>query len=99
MAITNYSELKTAASNWQHRTTTSFTGRVAEFIALFEASANAMIRLRENEVETALAATPVSAFINLPGNYQAPVSLKLTSTQHRLVFNAPDRLPYYPTQV
>lgn len=98
MAITNYSELKTAASNWQHRTATSFTARTAEFIALFEAAANATIRLRENEVETALVATPASSFISAPANYQAPVSLKLTSTQRRLVFNAPDRLPYYPTQ-
>lgn len=96
MAITNYGELKTAAANWQHRTTASFTGRVAEFIALFEASANATIRLRENEIESGLTATVASAFIDLPGNYQAPVSLKLTATQRRLVFNAPDAMPYRP---
>ena len=70
------SELKTAVANWQHRTTTSFTGRVAEFIALFEAGANATIRLRENEIEKPLVATPSSPFIDLPADYQAPVSLE-----------------------
>ncbi len=98
MPITNYGELKSAVANWQHRTTGSFTGRVAEFIALFEASANATIRLRENEVEAGLTATVARSFIDLPANYQAPVSLKLATTQRRLVFNAPDALPYHASQ-
>lgn len=98
MSITNYSELKTAVANWQHRTTASFTGRVPEFITLFEAAANATIRLRENEVEAALAAVPGSPFIDLPADYQAPVSLKLGPARQRLVFKAPDQLPYRPAQ-
>lgn len=98
MPITNYTELKAAVANWQHRTVGSFTARIPEFVALFEGSANATIRLRENEIESVLTATPATSFIALPADYQAPVSLKIAATQRRLIFEAPDRLPWRPSQ-
>lgn len=97
MPITSYTELKAAIANWQHRTVGSFTARIPEFVALFEASANATLRLRENEIETGLTATPSSSFIALPADHQAPVSLKLAATPRRLVFKTPDRLPWHPS--
>lgn len=100
MALANYTDLKTAIGNWSKRTTVlAPTGdRTAEMVSLFEATANATIRLRENEIEAPLTATPASSFISLPSNYQAPVFLKVTSNQRQLRYMPADQLPYYPAQ-
>lgn len=65
MAITTYSELKTAVENWlDHQL---FTSRVPEFIALFEAVANRRLRVRQQETSTTL--TPSSGDASLPSDY------------------------------
>ena len=67
MAITTYAELKTAADNWLDHTL--FTARVPEFIALFEATANRRLRVREQEASATL--TPSSGSVALPADYLA----------------------------
>ena len=47
MAITNYSELKTACANWMDRS--DLTDRIPEFIALAEARYNRLLRIRAME--------------------------------------------------
>lgn len=99
MAITNLTELKTAMGRWTKRPTVmTANSQDADLISLFEASANATIRVRENEIETALTATPNSPHIDLPSRYQAPVSLKVTADQRELKYVLPNLLPYYPSQ-
>jgi hypothetical protein len=67
MAITNYSELKTAIENWLDHTL--FTPRVPEFIALFEATANRRLRVRQQEATAML--TPSAGAAALPADYLA----------------------------
>lgn len=49
MAISTYSELQTAVSNWLVRTDSALTNRVPEFIALAEAEINRVLRVRQME--------------------------------------------------
>ncbi len=67
MAITTYSELKTAVENWLNHQL--FTSRVPEFIALFEACANRRLRVRQMETSSNL--TPSSGSATLPSDYLA----------------------------
>ena len=67
MAISNYTELKTAVANWLDRD--DLTDRIPEFIALAEARFNRVLRLRS--METKQTASTVAAQRNyaLPTNY------------------------------
>jgi len=67
MAISNYTELKTAVANWLDRD--DLTDRIPEFIALAEARFNRVLRLRS--METKQTASTVSGQRNyaLPTNY------------------------------
>jgi hypothetical protein len=65
MAITTYSELQSAVENWLSHTL--FTARVPEFIALFEATANRKLRVRQQEAVATL--TPSAGAVSLPADY------------------------------
>jgi hypothetical protein len=65
MAISTFAELKSAIENWLSHTL--FTSRVPEFIALFEATANRRLRVRQQETSTNL--TPSSGAASLPSDY------------------------------
>jgi recombination endonuclease VII len=67
MAITNYSELKTAVENWLDHSL--FSARVPEFIALFEATANRRLRVRQQEATAML--IPSAGAAALPADYLA----------------------------
>jgi hypothetical protein len=67
MAITTYGELRTAIGNWLDHGL--FTARIPEFIALFEASANRRLRVRQ--METSISLTPSSGSASLPSDYLA----------------------------
>jgi len=67
MSITTYSELQTAIENWLDHTL--FTSRVPEFIALFEATANRRLQVRQ--METSATLTPSSGSVSLPTDYLA----------------------------
>src|SRR3954453_23260985 len=65
MAITTFAELQTAIGNWPDHSL--FAARTPEFIALFEASANRRLRVREQEASATLA--PSSGAAPLPADY------------------------------
>ena len=65
MAITTYSELKTAVANWLHRD--DLTALVPDFIALGEAKIYRDLRI--SAMETALSGTISSGGVALPSGY------------------------------
>jgi len=76
MSITTYAELKTAITDWTHRS--DLTTKLADFISLAESRINRQIRFNEQEVETSLTATVNSRYIALPAGFIRPISLWLT---------------------
>jgi hypothetical protein len=95
MAITTYSELKTAVENWLDHSL--FTARVPEFIALFEACANRRLRVRQQETSTNL--TPSNGSVALPADYLSWRRVTWTgSTRVELEYVHPSYLQAaYPT--
>lgn len=73
MAITTYTELKTAVANWLNRT--DLTDRIPEFIALAEAKIQR--RLRRTSFRTTF--TVESAATNLPADCAEPRTLRLVT--------------------
>ena len=95
MAITTYTELQTAIENWLAHTL--FTARVPEFIALFEATANRKLRVRQ--METTATLTPASGSVALPTDYLSWRRLTWTGSQRvELAYAQPSYLQAaYPT--
>ncbi|WP_332763921.1 phage adaptor protein [Phenylobacterium sp.] len=73
MAISTFSELKTAAANWLERS--DLTDRIPEFIALGEAVINAQLKMRTAESDAALTGVVNSRLIALPAGYRQPRAL------------------------
>lgn len=98
MAITTYSELKTALANWPSRTNQAgWSDRVPEFIALAEDYLNAELPLRVFQIETTLTATASSKSVALPTDYLEPYGLWHVSTPYEeLTGRVASDLPYYP---
>jgi hypothetical protein len=89
MAITDYSSLKTAITNWTHRTDLSSV--CDDFIQLTEAWLNRELRL--SQMETRYSFTPSSEYTSLPHDFLAVRTLQLTSNPVR-------EIPYItPTQM
>jgi hypothetical protein len=63
-AITDYASLKTAVSNWLHRT--DLDSYVGDFISLAEGRMSADINARPMETRTSLAVTSGNAYVTLP---------------------------------
>lgn len=76
MAISNYSELKTAVANWLDRT--DLTNRIPEFIALAEARFNRDLRIRA--METRSTATVTTRYTGLPGGYLQMRNVQLNTS-------------------
>jgi hypothetical protein len=68
MSITTYNELQAAIGNWLDHSL--FTARIPEFIALFEASANRRLRVRQQEV-TASLVPDATGSVAIPADYLA----------------------------
>jgi hypothetical protein len=68
MAITTYSELQAAIGNWLDHSL--FAARIPEFIALFEATANRRLRVRQQEVTASLTPDATGA-VSIPTDYLA----------------------------
>lgn len=80
MAISNYSELKTAIGSWLPRGGSAITGAAGDFITLLESRLNRwQPALRTAEVETTLAGTPGSRSIALPSDFLEPISMFRTT--------------------
>ena len=67
MAISNYTELKTAVANWLDRD--DLTDRIPEFIALAEARFNRVLRLRSMEVKYTADTVAGQRNLALPTSY------------------------------
>jgi len=67
MAISNYTELKTAVANWLDRD--DLTDRIPEFIALAEARFNRVLRLRSMEVKYTANTVAGQRNLALPASY------------------------------
>jgi hypothetical protein len=97
MSITSYSELQTAIGNWLDHSL--FSARYPEFIALFEATANRKLRVRQMEAATTL--TPdTSGHATLPTDYLSWRRVTWTgTTRTELGFVHPSYLQAaYPSQ-
>ena len=66
MAIDTYATLKVAIANWLGRDDIA-DARISEFVAMFEAVANRVLRVRQMEASTTL--TPTSGVATLPTDY------------------------------
>ena len=77
VAITNYSELKTAVQTWLDRQ--DLSANAGDFIVLAESRLNRILPLRVNWTDAALAGVPGSRALPLPENFVEPVALFLTT--------------------
>lgn len=75
MAITTFSELKTAIANWLNRA--DLTDRIPEFITLAEARMNRDSRLRSVDSLTRTTLAVSAQFTNLPSDFARMVNLEL----------------------
>ncbi|MCD1644157.1 hypothetical protein [Aurantimonas coralicida] len=80
MALSNYSDLKTALAAYLIRNgDEDFEGRTPEFIAMAESQLNRRLILRVMETTVPLTGTTGEAHIDLPPDYVEPIALHLTT--------------------
>src|SRR5437764_371489 len=97
MTIATYSDLQSAIASWLGHSL--FTANIADFITLFEASANRKLLTRQQETVATL--TPdTSGNATLPSDYLAWRRVTWTgSTRTELAYVAPDYFEAtYPTR-
>ncbi len=97
MAISNYSELKTAIASWLKRS--DLTDNIPDFIAMAESRLNRMLSLRTAEIDVALTVTPGSRFAALPTDFVDAIALwiddgsgkdQLALTLPQTIYQGPD---------
>jgi hypothetical protein len=89
MALTTYAELQTAVENWLARD--DLTDYIPDFITLFEAHANRVLRVRQMETTTSL--TPSSGAATLPSDFLAARRVTWAGdTSRQLEYMHPDLL-------
>lgn len=88
MAISTYSELKTAVATWAKRT--DLTNLIPDFITLAEARINRTLDPTGTETEATLATVAASRFVALPTGMMNPVACWIEDTERRELFK---RLP------
>jgi len=81
MALNNYADLQTAIQAWADRSDSQYVAAVPDFIALFEANANAELTLRTrfNTAKTTLTLTSASPLVALPSDFLEAKTLINTS--------------------
>lgn len=95
MSLSNYTELKAAIASRLHRT--DLTAQIVDYIAVAEKRLNRTIRLKAQETEAALTATPSSRVMALPSLFGAPIALYLTTylPRTKLEYRLPDEMQVY----
>lgn len=96
MAISNYSELKTAITEWMDRS--DLTGNAADFITLAEARLNR--RLKGLEVDTTLNGADASQSIDISSlSLAEPIALFCTThgDEYEILLKAPGTIAYNDT--
>lgn len=97
MAITTYSELKTAVANWLARS--DLTDRIPEFIALAEARMSRALETRTQEKRATHTLAVGDAYVVLPSDLRSVRTVKLlTSPTTVLDYLSPDAIDsIYPS--
>lgn len=72
MAISNYTELKTAVANWLQRD--DLTDRIPEFISLGEALISRRLRVRDMEASVTITPSTSVRYVALPAGYMELIS-------------------------
>lgn len=89
MAITTYSELKTAVADWLNRD--DLTSAIPNFIALAEAQMNRTLRHRKMQTTASLSVS--SNLVNLPADWLENVRIQLnTNPITPLVYETPEQI-------
>ena len=90
MSITTFAELKTAITNWTHRS--DLTDRLPEFIAMAEAYMNRELQTRE--MESATSTTLSAATASLPPDWHGyrNVWVILAGARHHLKYKPPHEM-------
>lgn len=93
MALSNYSELKTAIAAWMKRS--DLTAKIPDYITLAEKKIVKIGKIRQFEVETPLVGTASSDVVALPSDFESPIGLWDTSDNPRcqMVQVLPQALP------
>lgn len=96
MAITNYSELKTAVSTWLNRS--DITSRIPEFITFAESGIGRDVRVRQ--MEKRATASISTEYVDMPTDFILQRNIQLNTTnQCRLKFYTPEQMDMYnPSQ-
>lgn len=94
MAITSYSELKTAVSDWTGRS--DLTAKLSDFVAMAESKLADRMILKDYESEESLTLTTDQNYVALPSGYISPIAFWLIVDGERvpLVKTLPELLPY-----
>ena len=91
MAITTFSELKTAVANWLDRS--DLTDRIPEFIALAEARHRRDFKIRRMETRVTANTIADTEFYTLPDNYVAMRNIQLnTDPKTALEYLTPEQM-------
>jgi hypothetical protein len=85
MAISTYAELQTAVQNWLHRSDSSLTSRVTEFITLGEARIGREVRCRIQETRVTASADD---YMSLPSDFLEMRNVFLTTGGNRYKLQA-----------
>ncbi len=93
MAITTYTELKTAIGNFAHRDDAEFTARVDEFIDLAEADLQVRGKLGEFDTSASVAITTGSG--PLPSDFMRATSVLIGGQSGTLQYITPDNYDGY----
>lgn len=94
MAISTYTELKTAVANWLHRD--DLTSRIPEFIAMGEAMLNRRLRVKEMESSATVTPSTTVRYVSLPAGYMELISF-VDDLGDRLIpvdFDSLERIAY-----
>lgn len=85
----NYAELKTAIADWGHRSYGA--GKVDDFIDMFEARVNRILRVPE--MEKRATSTPTSQYVNLPTDFLELRNIQInTSPVTLLEYASPQKI-------
>tara|TARA_R100000655_G_scaffold53929_1_gene91941 strand:+ start:694 stop:1320 length:627 start_codon:yes stop_codon:yes gene_type:complete len=91
MALTNYSELKTAISNWLDRT--DLDDRIPEFIALAETRHRRDFKIRRMETRVTASTIANTEYYTLPDNFVAMRNIQLnTDPKTALEYLTPEQM-------
>lgn len=91
MAITNYATLKSAISNWAHRTDSLFVAEVPNFIALAEADIRTRLTARAQGIAGSITTAPGVAFAAQPTGLLSAYSLSIPTLMPTVDYVTPDQ--------